>query len=151
MLESKGLSPDDIYEEKNYILWVCICNFNPDKKTKFSTWLGNYARYTCYNSFNKKKIIVEHDQEKVKEFLSGQKQYNDYQENSIDFENLYFYLKQIKNKRQKEIVKLRYFSSEKMTWKEIAKKMNISVQTCITSHNECLSNLRTRIKTKDNL
>jgi RNA polymerase sigma factor (sigma-70 family) len=151
LLESKGLSPEDIYEEKNYILWLCISNFDPNKGAKFSTWLGNYARYTCFNSVNKRKLIISYDSEEVRQFFEQKHKKNEFEEKGIDFENLYFYLKQIKNKRQKEIVSLRYFNHTKLTWKEIAKRLNISVQTAITSHNDCMSRLKSKIKSKDNL
>lgn len=151
LLRAKGLAPEDIYEEKNYILWTCISNFNPNKGAKFSTWLGNYARYTCFNAANKRRFIIEFDSEEVKNYFEQKYKKNEFEEIKADFENLHFYLKQIKNPRQKEIVSLRYFNHTKLTWKQIAKKLNISVQTAITSHNECMVRLKNKIKSKDNL
>ena len=104
-----------------------------------------------FNSVNKRKIIIDYDSDGVKEFFLKENQKNEFEEQPMDFENLYFFLKQIKNKRQKDIVRLRYFNHAKLTWKQIAEKLNISVQTAITSHNDCMIRLKSRIKSKDNL
>ena len=62
-----------------------------------------------------------------------------------------FLLDGLKDKRAKDVYMLRYFSSagEKMTWKKIAKKMNISSQTAINIHNRAKTILIKKIKSKD--
>src|SRR4051812_14783534 len=70
ILINVGINPQDIYDEKNFIFYNCIKTFNPSKKTKLSSYLGNYARYLCLNSINAKKFIVHNpDQETIKNYL----------------------------------------------------------------------------------
>ena len=44
-LNSRGVSFADILKEREYIIYKAALSFKPDRKAKFSTWLGNIARY----------------------------------------------------------------------------------------------------------
>src|SRR5215216_1441663 len=47
-----GVSIQDFEENRHYIVYLAAKNFNPDKKAKFVTWLGNQVRYYCLNAIN---------------------------------------------------------------------------------------------------
>ena len=49
---SRGLEKNDLLEDKHFVLFKCINSYSTDKKTKFSTWLGNCTRYHCLNFLN---------------------------------------------------------------------------------------------------
>ena len=55
MLNSYGIDFNESIKEKDYVVYKSILSYNPDKKTKFSTWLGNFTRYYCLNLVNQRK------------------------------------------------------------------------------------------------
>src|SRR4051812_24058827 len=57
-LSNCGVNIQDIFDEKNYIIFHCVKTFKPSKKAKLSTWIGNYARYLCLNSIASRKFIL---------------------------------------------------------------------------------------------
>ena len=65
-LAASGVPIDDLYKEKNYIIYKSAMSFNPSKKVKFTTWLGNQMRFHCLNTLNKNNntntINLEHQQ-----------------------------------------------------------------------------------------
>ena len=115
---------------------------NPEKKVKFSTWLGNQVRYHCLNTLNgnSKKLLVEN--EKI-DFMSDisvecselQTKEQSSQNLKIEIDYIFEILSKLHDSRIKEVFNLRYFSSAKKTpWAKIAKQMGISTQTAINLH-----------------
>ena len=151
-LKASGVHPEDLYEEKHYILWTCASNFKPEKKTKLSTWIGNYARYICLNSINSRRLLVNFDNQELKDFIEGCQQSSyDTNVDPYQYENLKYCYDSVSDERLRKIITLRYFSGKRQTWKVIAKKMNISIQTAISLHNKVLKILKEKIKDKNNL
>jgi len=144
VMNASGIFVDDVLGDKDYIIYHSAKTFDPTRKTKFSTWLGNQVRYHCLNKINKnKKYVTTEDQELS--FLIDKDEQKDNTDELKDYiSNL---LKRIKDKRIKQIFELRYFSDEeKMTWTAVAKKVKVSSQTAINLHNRGLSILKKRIK-----
>lgn len=152
-LASSGINPDDVYDEKNYILWICILKFDTSKGTKFSTWFGNYAKYVCLNSITSRKLLINYSQEEIKSFIEEkqQKPTNEDIKDPRQFENLLYIFGSLSNSRYRRVINLRYFNSDKLTWRDIAQKMGISIQTAISVHNKALKTLKNKIKTKNSL
>ena len=48
-LRASGISPEDLFEDKALVIYKAVETFDPSRKAKFSTWLGNYSRYHCLN------------------------------------------------------------------------------------------------------
>ena len=69
ILANSGVNPQDIFDEKNYIIYHCVSTFKPSKKTKLSTWIGNYARYLCLNSINARRFILPSNDEDIKKYI----------------------------------------------------------------------------------
>ena len=124
--------------EKNFIIYKSVLTYNPDKKTKFSTWLGNFTRYYCLNAINsQKKYVPMEDEllnsirEKETEEVDTSLTENEMQEYVVNI------LSSMKDERIKKVFMLRYFSdfNKKNTWVEIGKKMKVSPQTAINLHN----------------
>jgi len=147
-LIASGVCPDDIYKEMSYILYKCALSFDPTRKTKFSTWLGNYARYICLHAINAKKFILPSTDEEISKFIEDKQQQIQYDssQQEVDYELVTKLLDKINNERFKKVLTLRYLTDSKKTWKQIATDMNISVQTAITIHNKALKFLKNRIE-----
>jgi RNA polymerase sigma factor (sigma-70 family) len=144
VLHASGIFVDDVLGDKDYIIYRSAKSYNPDKKTKFSSWLGNQVRYHCLNKINKnKKYVTMEDQE-----LSFLVEKGEREESSAELRDyISNHLTRIKDKRIKQIFELRYFSEEgRLTWTAISKKIKVSSQTAINLHNKGLAILKKRMK-----
>lgn len=144
-MHASGIFVDDVLNDKDYIIYQSAKSFDPTRKTKFSTWLGNQVRYYCLNKINKnKKYVTTEDQELsfLMEREEGPEDNKELRDYMLDL------LSQIKDKRIKRIFELRYFSEEKsrMTWTDISRKVKVSSQTAINLHNKGLDSLKKKIK-----
>ena len=152
-LTSSGVNPQDIFDEKTFILYHCVSSFKPSKKTKLGTWIGNYARYLCLNSINARKFIVPTTDQEIQQHIEDNQAKNVYQDGQTQAQENFIYilnlLEQLKDPRIIEIFRLRYFGHKKLIWNKIAKKMGLSTQTAINLHNRGLELLRTKYKSKN--
>ena len=149
-LKSSGIYVEDIFQEKDFLVYKACTTYNPTKKCKISTWLGNYTRYYCLTLLSSKNKMCSVDEDIINFNLD--KLAETKHEERLGVENtrefVAFLLEGLKDKRAKDIYMLRYFSSsgEKMTWKKIAKRMGISSQTAINIHNRAKKILKNKIK-----
>jgi RNA polymerase sigma factor (sigma-70 family) len=149
-LRNVGVQPEDVYEEKDTVLLKCALSFDPTRKTKFSTWLGNYAKFTCLNFINSKKYIFNTETEDLQKFIEE----NLYAPTKEDFSEeakiILNKLKQLKDKRIEKIFKMRYFYQNKKdsTWKAISEEIGVSIQTAINLHKKGIKTLRNQILKK---
>jgi RNA polymerase sigma factor (sigma-70 family) len=152
-LTNSGVNPQDIFEEKNCIIFHCILTFKSNKKTKLGTWIGNYARYLCLNSINARRFILPSNDDELKQFIEETQTSHEYFENTSsskeDFKYVLNILEQVKDYRIIQVFHLRYLSPKRMIWAEIAKKIGVSTQTVINLHNKGLSILKKKMKSKN--
>ena len=156
-LNASGISMGDIFDEKDYLVYKSALSFDPEKKVKFSTWLGNQVRYHCLNTINgnNKKLLLEN--EKIDFMSEGSIECSELQtkeqSNSnlkIEIDYIFEILSKLPAPRIKEVFNLRYFSSAKKTpWAKIAKQMGISTQTAINLHQRGINILNKKM-TKSN-
>lgn len=142
-ISQKGHDPKDLYEDKDVVVYQSALSFNEEKNIKFSTWLGNQARYHCLNFLNKNSNYFPTENEYLQNIIeSKQDQKSDFnKENCEYFLNI---LKSIKDKRAYKIFKMRFFSQNKKnrSWNAIGKKLGISTQTAINIYNKHIDFLK---------
>lgn len=144
VMHASGIFVDDVLGDKDYIIYHSAKTFDPTRKTKFSTWLGNQVRYHCLNKINKNKKYVTTDDQELSFLIDKEEKAESTEELRDYISNL---LNKIKDKRIKRIFDLRYFSDEeKMTWTDVANKIDVSSQTAINLHNRGLSILKKKMK-----
>jgi hypothetical protein len=140
-----SLDKSQLVGEKDSTIYSSALNYDPDRKTKFSTHLANQTKWKCLNIINKKK--------KRKEFFIDEG--NSYTEPSCDsfireidkdeafslFQNC---LKKEKDERVKKIIDMRYgVDNNKLTpWRKIAKELDMSIQGCINIHNRFINKVK---------
>tara|TARA_Y100000592_G_scaffold34468_1_gene54805 strand:+ start:2441 stop:2917 length:477 start_codon:yes stop_codon:yes gene_type:complete len=146
-LNATGVSIDDVIQEKDYLVYKSAMSYNPEKKVKFNTWLGNQVRYHCLNTINNNNNFIKVE-DSVLDFLSIEEN----KDCSNDIEYVFSLLSQLKDDRIKEIFSLRYFKSDKkkMPWVKIGKIMGISTQTAINLHKRGLKILNKKISSTNN-
>ncbi|MFN5443252.1 MAG: hypothetical protein ACK48V_03395 [Crocinitomicaceae bacterium] len=141
---------EDIIGDKDYAIYNSALKFDETKGTKFSTFLGNEAKWICLNANNKNKKFIELndnscDLEKIQD--------------ETEVENLKFneqilkdFQEQIRNhpdERIQKIFQMRYSGNKKLIpWRKISKKMNLSIQGCINIHNAALNSISKTIRSK---
>lgn len=149
-LAANGVSYEDIKNEKDYIIYKSILKFDPDKKVKFSTWLGNFTRYYCLNLINSEKKYICMEDEKLNYHRERATEDEDESKNEEVKEYVISLLDQMKDIRIKKVFMLRYFSESKQknTWQKIGKKIKVSTQTAINLHEKGRKMLATKFKSK---
>ena len=148
-MSAAGINCKDIYDEKDIIIFHCVKTFNPTKKAKLGTWIGNFARYLCLNSINSRKYLFPSCDEEVRKMIENSQSSTYIKNTESSLENrdyIYNLLDQIKDKRVADVIKLRYLSDKKVIWNDVATKMGISVQTCINLNLKGLKLLKKKIK-----
>lgn len=147
-IEVSGVNLQDLISSKDYIIYQSAKSFNPDKKSKFSTWLYNQIRYQCLNTINSNKNTLSMEIEKIN-FLIDQmslKENNSSEKVKDANEYIFKILESCLDKRILQIYKMRYFNGSKlMAWSKIAKKLKISTQTAINLHKKGMALLKVKI------
>jgi len=152
-LKRMGVDSEDVFNDKEYVFFKSLNSFQPDRKTKFSTWLGNFARYHCLNYINSYK---KHSAQEFEEFesVSAMHHYENAPSKMAQDageEYIYSILSQLKDKRIIKVYQMRYESNgdKKATWSEIAKEMNISTQTAINLHSRGKKIIKKKIESEN--
>ncbi len=141
---------EEIINEKEYVIYNSVLKYDETKGTKFSTFLGNEAKWTCLNASNKNKKYIELNDNNYdfSELKCENNTEEDNFKNSI-LDNFMKYASEHPDKRVEKIFKMRYSSSRKLTpWRKISKQMKLSIQGCINIHNNALNILSKKIKSK---
>ena len=145
----EGICKEDILDDKNFCIYDAVIKFDESKNTKFSTYVGNLARWRCLNIYNKKVKFPQNNIDDIS-LVKDHRSYNLSKNSEISMleeeENLDRIFKLIKNSedpRVEKIFKMRYKNGEKLTpWKKIAKKLDLSIQGCINIHNKHLTEIK---------
>tara|TARA_E500000178_G_scaffold351569_2_gene412962 strand:- start:549 stop:1139 length:591 start_codon:yes stop_codon:yes gene_type:complete len=151
----EGVNKNDVLEDKDFCIYDAAIKFDQSKKAKFSTYIGNLARWKCLNIYNKKTKFPQ-------ESIFGDSSYHETSEeaynrkNNIfcnsdmivseeqeEIKNIFKIIEKCEDKRAKKIFKMRYQNGRKLTpWKKIAKKLDLSIQGCINIHNKHLTEIK---------
>lgn len=145
---SSPLDKNLIMEEKDYTIYSSALKFDPEKATKFSTYLANETKWKCLNILNK---IKKNKVFSINDDLNFIEPSCDSFLNNLQREEVLDGFKKILNKekdeRLKKIIDMRYYmSNNKLTpWKKIAIELNLSIQGCINIHNKFINNIKKEI------
>jgi len=141
--DMEGINKYDVLQDKDFCIYDAAMNFDKNKNAKFSTYIGNLARWRCLNIFNKNVKFPQCDiREIINEKTLEKSDLNDIERNET-IKNINLIIEKIKDKRAKKIFKMRYNNGSKVTpWKKIAKKLDLSIQGCINIHNKHLTEIR---------
>jgi len=150
---SKSLSINEIYDimnEKDYVIYKAALDYD-ENKAKFSTHVGNKAKYLCLSKKTASKKnnrtlsfdSIDYAEESSEMHPNAKCEINESFTAILDLINSH------KDHRVKIIFKERYFGGEKgklNTWKNIGKKIGLSAQGCINIHDKTLKEFQKQIK-----
>jgi len=138
----------ELIEDKKFYIYKALMKYDQNKGTKFSTHLGNEAKWLCLNIYNKNKnklMLPSSDIEYDKELVDNP------HARSIEQESLNRVIDIIRDypdERVNKIFTMRYIDGEKnrvMPWKKISKELNMSIQGCINIHNQAIKNIQKKV------
>lgn len=140
---------DDIISEKNFYIYKAVLKYDENRGTKFSTHLGNEAKWLCLNTYNKNKnrvTISSSDKDFDKDLTEEPHKLSLRKE---VFKHVVKFINSHPDPRVKKIFTMRYIQGEKnklMPWKKISKELDMSIQGCINIHNSVIKNLQKKVK-----
>ena len=143
----------DIIDELEYYVYNAGLKYDQTRGAKFSTFLGNEAKWLCLNQHHKnKKYLLASSPESAFFFENKAVDTENEPKPHLD-EKLLVKIFEIidahPDKRVRRIFKLRYVDPEfnKLTpWQKIGKELKMSIQGCINIHNSAITVIRKNLK-----
>jgi DNA-directed RNA polymerase sigma subunit (sigma70/sigma32) len=138
----------DLIDDKEFYIYQAALKYDPDRGTKFSTYLGNETKWMCLNLYNKNKKSPQVPYEN--EVLESSHYYNT-QQDDLDrdsFNKIIDLAKSHPDKRVYKIFNMRYVIGEKnkvMPWQKIGHELNMSIQGCINIHNSAITKFKQKL------
>lgn len=143
----------DIIDEIEYYIYTAGLKYDETRGAKFSTFLGNEAKWLCLNQHHKnKKYLLTASPES--EFALANKTVDTTPEQKPHFSEallvkIFDIIEQHPDKRVRRIFKIRYVDPEfnKLTpWQKVGKELKMSIQGCINIHNSAIKVIRKNLK-----
>tara|TARA_Y100000310_G_scaffold121832_1_gene120527 strand:- start:23 stop:643 length:621 start_codon:yes stop_codon:yes gene_type:complete len=143
----------DIIDELEYYVYNAGLKYDQTRGAKFSTFLGNEAKWLCLNQHHKnKKYLLASSTES--EFIFENKCVDTEDEkkphlNETLLVKIFEIIEAHPDERVRRIFKLRYVDPEfnKLTpWQKIGKELKMSIQGCINIHNSAITVIRKGLK-----
>lgn len=145
---SNSSMKDDLIKDKDYYIYYSALKYDPDRGSKFSTYLGNEVKWKCLNTYNKTKnkkhISIENEILEIKHFQENKNK----SDNEI-FNHIISYANNDPDERVGKIFHLRYIEGKNnnvMPWRMVSEKLKMSIQGCINIHNDALQKIKLKLK-----
>ena len=144
----------DIIDEIQYYIYNAGLKYDQTRGAKFSTFLGNEAKWLCLNQhYKNKKYLLAASPEGDFAFHNRAKE-DDEPESSPHVNEallckIFEIIERHPDERVRRIFKIRYVDPEfnKLTpWQQVGKKLKMSIQGCINIHNSAIKIIRKNLK-----
>lgn len=152
-----NIDRDLVFDSKDYVIYQSALSYDKNKGAKFSTHIGNQARYFCLSQINKAKALVPFEPTEFENiFVDETAQVHERIDASLSTKVIDI-IKEMPDERIFEIFKLRYLDSkgDRVTpWSQIHKKIPhakakgryLTIQGCINLHNKAIKEIQKKIK-----
>jgi RNA polymerase sigma factor (sigma-70 family) len=147
---SCNLDLNDLNDNKYWIIFNAVQSFNPEKGSKFSTWLGNQVRFFCLNHKNKNNKLVPIEDNSLEFFINDLSK----KENTINkkeiIDKIIDLFNQITDPNTKNAIYYRYFYNKEriLNYAEIAEILEVTPQTVLNWHNKFITFAKKKLTTK---
>jgi RNA polymerase sigma factor (sigma-70 family) len=133
-----NLDISELSDNKYWIIFNAAKSFNPNKGSKFSTWLGNQIRFFCLNYKNKNSKLVPIESEHLEFFINNFAKNENYSNKKEIINNIIDLFNQISDPNTKNAIYYRYFHDKEriLNYSEIAEILNVTPQTVLNWHNK---------------
>lgn len=142
----------DLIKDKEYKIYNTAIKYDKSKGAKFSTYLGNETKWMCLNIYNRNKRRPIWHSDYIENMSSVEDAEDDTVSESIKkdlFNKVLSVIEKHPDSRVEKIFKMRYIIGTKnklMSWKQIGKEMNLSIQGCINIHNSAVKTFQEELK-----
>lgn len=153
-----NIDRDLVFDSKDLVIYNAAISYDENRGAKFSTHIGNQARYFCLSQINKAEEFVPFESEVFDNIFADESAANVHQNIDASISSKVIgMIKQMSDERIYEIFKLRYLETknERVTpWSQIykkiphakSKKKHLTIQGCINLHNKAMKEIRKRAK-----
>ena len=144
--DKMNINKRSMIEDKDYIIYKSALEYDPDRNSKFSTFLANQTKWKCLNEINRKeKMNVPFES-----YSMGMIEHEDSSQKLSKIEAFDIFNKMLteeSDKRVKKIIDIRYNTSNNklVPWKNAAKKLNLSIQGCINIHDRFIEKVKNKL------
>jgi RNA polymerase sigma factor (sigma-70 family) len=144
------LSLEDLNDNRYWIIFNAVKSFDPNKGSKFSTWLGNQVRFFCLNHKNKNTKLIPIEDIHLEYYINE----NSKKENNCNKKEIINIIvdlfHQITDINTKNAVYYRYFYNKDriLNYSEIAEILNVTPQTVLNWHNKFIKYAKKKLTTK---
>jgi len=148
--QSTVCNKNDLFNERDYHIYNSALKFNPNKGTKFSTFLGNETKWLCLNSYNKEKRR-KIDFKTVEEINLINNLRDDDKIDMHLLNEIMFIIDKHPDGRVSKIFRMRYNDGHNyklLPWKKIAPHVNLSIQGCINVHDGVIKEIKKKLLRK---
>lgn len=139
---------DDLYIVFNQV----IEKYNPEKKTKFPTFLYYMTKFHCLNTYKKVKQEISYEHKDIDSINEINHRYYTFEDNMEEINNYVFkILDKMKDKRISKIFKRRFIDLDRnkvTSWNQIAGEMGLSVTGIINLYQKGQKYLYQRLYTQ---
>ena len=155
--DSGFIDRTELIRDKDYNIYQAVVKYDPTRGAKFSTYLGNETKWLCLNIYNKNKRHPVITTETLDLTNPKLELYADSAKESLKKDSLTKVMQLVRDhpdKRVEKIFKMRYIIGKRnkvMPWKNVGKRMNLSIQGCINIHNAAIKSIRETIKDKEDV
>lgn len=138
----------EFIEEKDFHIYKAVMKYDESRGAKFSTHLGNEAKWLCLNAYNKaknKQLFYCSDFEFDKEDPNNS--YKQIMEKD-HFSKILSFINNHSDDRVRKIFTMRYLDGEKnkvMPWRKISNELKMSIQGCINIHNNTIKTIQRKV------
>ena len=140
---------EELLNEKDYTIYQSAVKFNSEINIKFSTFIGNQAKWAYLNRCNKAKKIIRRETPLIENIKP--ETHNPFQsiEASETLKVAVNMLEKHPDKRIPRLFELRYRigkNNKEMPWHLVGKSMDLSAQGCINLHKTGIKFLQNQFK-----
>lgn len=144
-MEQSGVLSSSEFSDKDYIVYQSAKSYNPNKKSKYSTWLANQVRFHCLNTIKHKVEFAVED--KTLDVLRDNVNDDFARKNNsyLDLSHIHNTINQFKDKRIKKIFEMRYFGEKKCSWAKIGEELKLTVPMVIILHKRAVDMIKKKL------
>ena len=141
------VSRDLIIDDKDFVIYQSALEYNPEKKSKFSTFLANQTKWKCLNAINNVRNKNNSDIELADKEISKECGTINLIEKIEAFDCFHKALNEESDKRVKKIIDIRYNTDNNRLnpWRKVSKELNLSIQGCINIHNRFINKVKKQL------
>jgi len=147
---SCNLDINELNDNKYWIIFNSAKSFNPEKGSKFSTWLGNQIRFFCLNFKNKNSKLVPIESEHLEFYINNINKIENKNNQKEVINNIIDLFNEISDPNTKNAIYYRYFYNKEriLNYSEIAQILKVTPQTVLNWHNKFIEFAKKKLTTK---